>query len=981
MRLTFNKIFSLSFHSWLIGLLLFVLFYPSISFARPTSKAKVKRVVLNWLTSEHKPLGASLGLKLKDIVTYPAADGQPLYHIVNLTEHGYIIVAGDDLVEPIIGFVSAGEYYPSMDNPLGALVTQDVPSRVKRARGLEREKKIKDRSSFSDKHIKAAQKKWLLLDGGITTQSLEANGVPATTDIRVAPLLQTQWGQTEESGGNVCYNRFTPNNDPCGCVATAFAQILRFFQFPTTGVGTSSFTISVDDVYENRDLLGGNDEGGPYAWASMSPGPAVNTATSRAAIGRLTHDAGITVEMNYTATESGTDTRIIADALKDVFSYSNAIKGYNAYQDLQVIDRNNILNPNLDAGYPVALAIRNRLGGHAIVSDGYGYDGETLYHHLNMGWSSLDDAWYNLPDIDAGSIGYAIVYKAVYNIYTSGHGEIISGRVTDLARSPVSGAIVTATTIPLGLKFNAVTNANGIYAFTKIYSNMMYEISVSKTGYAYNSQTVVTGHSIDNSTVGNIWGVDFGTDEFAPSPDLVIPTLTLSENILAPNQELTIGATVLNQGMGTADATTLRFYLSEDNQIVQEHEVATTGVVSLLAKKTATRSVTINVPNVEGTYWVSASVDAVETERNYTNQNSWQLKLTVSSAPDLATASMVSESTLTPNQPYRIHGTVVNYGTVVADSTIVRYYLSSDKVITTDDIQLATNAVPAMAPGLMRRYTADVFAPLIEDIYWIGTCVDEVANELKVENQCSAGIEITVSSTPDLVALSSVNESMLIPGQVFTITGTALNEGTAAANATTIRFYLSDNSTISPSDTELGVSGVLPLIPGGYESSAATVNAPDTEGTYWIGTCVDAVVGESPVTNQCSTGVLINVAPDTVLPYVSTQAVNTINSTTATGNGTIISLGNPNPTQHGFCWSTSVNPTTSNSCTKLGPVTGISTFTSSITGLLPGTIYYVRAYATNSVNTAYGNNVPCVSSPFPWPLFLPSIIGNALSNE
>jgi hypothetical protein len=98
------------------------------------------------------------------------------------------------------------------------------------------------------------------------------------------------------------------------------------------------------------------------------------------------------------------------------------------------------------------------------------------------------------------------------------------------------------------------------------------------------------------------------------------------------------------------------------------------------------------------------------------------------------------------------------------------------------------------------------------------------------------------------------------------------------------------------------------------------------------------------------------------LPSVTTQAVTDIGTTTATGNGNITALGVPNPTQHGMCWNTTGSPTTSNNKTQEGPVNSTGTFTSGITGLSPNTTYYVRAYATNTAGTAYGEEQPFVSA-------------------
>lgn len=91
------------------------------------------------------------------------------------------------------------------------------------------------------------------------------------------------------------------------------------------------------------------------------------------------------------------------------------------------------------------------------------------------------------------------------------------------------------------------------------------------------------------------------------------------------------------------------------------------------------------------------------------------------------------------------------------------------------------------------------------------------------------------------------------------------------------------------------------------------------------------------------------------LPTLTTAAITSIETTTAISGGIISSDGASNLTSRGICWSTNTNPTTADSKTSDG--TGTGTFVSNLTGLLPNTTYYVRAYATNSVGTAYGNQV------------------------
>jgi hypothetical protein len=92
------------------------------------------------------------------------------------------------------------------------------------------------------------------------------------------------------------------------------------------------------------------------------------------------------------------------------------------------------------------------------------------------------------------------------------------------------------------------------------------------------------------------------------------------------------------------------------------------------------------------------------------------------------------------------------------------------------------------------------------------------------------------------------------------------------------------------------------------------------------------------------------------VPSLTTTSANSITATSSESGGSISSDGGATVTARGVCWSTSQNPTISLS-TKTSNGTGTGSFTSSITGLSPSTTYYVRAYATNSVGTAYGAQV------------------------
>ncbi len=102
--------------------------------------------------------------------------------------------------------------------------------------------------------------------------------------------------------------------------------------------------------------------------------------------------------------------------------------------------------------------------------------------------------------------------------------------------------------------------------------------------------------------------------------------------------------------------------------------------------------------------------------------------------------------------------------------------------------------------------------------------------------------------------------------------------------------------------------------------------------------------------------------PCIVLPDVTTTAVTSITQTTAISGGTVTSDGGGTVTEHGVCWSLSPNPTTSDFKTADGSGTGV--FTSNLTMLSAGTLYYLKAYATNSAGTAYGDQLSFTTPSF-----------------
>jgi hypothetical protein len=118
---------------------------------------------------------------------------------------------------------------------------------------------------------------------------------------------------------------------------------------------------------------------------------------------------------------------------------------------------------------------------------------------------------------------------------------------------------------------------------------------------------------------------------------------------------------------------------------------------------------------------------------------------------------------------------------------------------------------------------------------------------------------------------------------------------------------------------------------------------------------------------------------DQTIPVLTTSNVINVTLNTAMSGGNITSNGGADITARGVVWSTSQNPTIALT-TKTVDGTGSGSFTSSISGLTPNTIYYLRAYATNSVGTAYGNEVTFTTSAIQLPVITTSAISNITQN-
>lgn len=497
-----------------------------LAVAAPVTSDEAAQAVKSWVGLRAQ-LGCRLGAAVSGTRTCVPTNGVT-FHVVKLEGGGFVITSSDTETEPILAFSESDDFVESERNPLWTMLRRDLSACALRRRQVQFAS-----AGASAPALSAPAAKWARLlpakgTNGLSRVLHAATGKETLSDVRVAPLLQTKWNQEQDAYysnmGDPCYNYYTPNNFPCGCVATATAQIMRYHRFPTGYVTPGTYACRVETgkdwinewsyypIYEDRNLT---MQGGYYEWDKMPLVPADGTTLAqRQAIGKLTSDVGITCLMSYGEGGSSSGGYMAARSLPGRFGYASAVAACGGFSAAFV---RKVLVSNLDAKLPVLLGVSGGSGGHAVVADGYGYSLSTFYAHFNIGWGGRNDAWYAPPNIE----DYNSVDSLVYNIYPNGveNGVICSGRVLSQSGSPVAGVTVSASGT---VTATVTTDANGVYAF--ILAPGSYVVS---SGDASQSVTLVanvsTGVTDDGhyywppvAEVNNICDLDLTVSEVVP---------------------------------------------------------------------------------------------------------------------------------------------------------------------------------------------------------------------------------------------------------------------------------------------------------------------------------------------------------------------------------------------------------------------------------------------------------------------------------
>ena len=502
--------------------------------AEPVSSETVKAAARAWVQRGHGPFRSLAGVTVEEVTEFRTTDDVPFF-AAKIAGGGTVFLSGDTAISPIIAFTPASTDFSSIDpkSPLWALLNRDISVR---ARALKSEgpylfaanqvsRASVNRREWAELEAEGADASPYVAGGGLLYGVAYAP-VQQTepTDIRVPMLVKSQWSQGDPDEENPCYNYYTPNHYVCGCVATALGQVLlynhgpedigcRGMEFPLAEVKQNEHTISVDGVPQKVTLAGGT-----YAWDNMPLVPADGaTEEQRQNIGKLLSDCGIAVDMSYTAKASGSNLTKQRKALLADFGYKQVIyygPGKTDFDGTETDVLRNVMFANFDVGNAILLGIP----GHAIVADGYGYEDETPFVHLNFGWGGYKDFWYNLPDMTAAGADYTVVNGVNYNIFPDkgemtaddayGTVAILSGRVLDDDGRTVADMTVTVTTADGGeVVAESVTDARGIWS--AVLEEGIYNLrTITDDGQWLAEETDVGVYPPSGTGVGNSWGHD-----------------------------------------------------------------------------------------------------------------------------------------------------------------------------------------------------------------------------------------------------------------------------------------------------------------------------------------------------------------------------------------------------------------------------------------------------------------------------------------
>ena len=358
--------------------------------AKPIDQAKAKNSAIRFLSQNLNPMEL--------VFTYAEKldNGNTGFYVFNMgTDQGFIIISGDDELHPVIGYSTEKAFaVPSKNSNFGSWL----------------QKRITEVSFVQSSNYKNTDSKIKEEWNGVFNPG-ELKRTSGINSVVVSPLVQTAWNQSPY------YNDLCPSSSVTGCVATAMAQIMRYWRYPSSGTGSSSYCDCTSNGKSNNfGTLSCNYASTTYNWTNMPL--AINSTNTD--IATLMYQCGVSVEMDYDPNASGawvitSDNPISAQtSYVNYFGYDpNTIKGlsrayYNDADWLLLLKQD--LNKNMPIQYVGYDATQ---GGHTWVCDGYD---QNSFFHMNWGWGGYGNGFFSVDYLNVGGFNPAENEEALIGI-------------------------------------------------------------------------------------------------------------------------------------------------------------------------------------------------------------------------------------------------------------------------------------------------------------------------------------------------------------------------------------------------------------------------------------------------------------------------------------------------------------------------------------------------------------------------------------
>jgi len=351
------------------------LFLSASLYSAHVPEKTARQVATNWFSHQTKMSDSEFKITSMKAGFY---NDKEVYYIYNFDKHGFVIVSADDSALPIIGYSDESGYSADKTNPEFDFWMQSYAEQISTIidSKLSNSKTISEWNNILNKNFS-------------TKNSSE-----------IAPFVTTLWDQ----GGY--YDNLCPTGTPTGCVATAAAQVLKYYNYPSTGVSSHSY------VHPTYGLQSASFQSTTYDWQSMPN----SVSTANTAVATLMYHLGVAVDMDYAVDGSGTQTEYLLYALPNYFKYSHDIAyadrtgfvgGDEAWVSLIKAEMD-ALRPVIYSGYSAAS------GGHAFVFDGYNLSDQ---FHVNWGWGGYLNGYFTIGNLNPNATTSFNDYNGIlYNI-------------------------------------------------------------------------------------------------------------------------------------------------------------------------------------------------------------------------------------------------------------------------------------------------------------------------------------------------------------------------------------------------------------------------------------------------------------------------------------------------------------------------------------------------------------------------------------